>query len=102
MGLVYPRYAEPVTRHSSSSHTLHNSLRMELRQELADVVREIHAHGWSQGTGGNYGVLLSRDTLRILMTPSGIDKGKVAPEALIEVDANGEAVAGGTPSAETL
>ncbi len=37
------------------------------------------------------------------MTPSGIDKGNVAPEQLIELDANGNLLSGsGEPSAEFL
>lgn len=63
----------------------------------------IHARGWCDGTGGNFSCVLSRDPLILLMAPSGVDKGTVAPEALIQVDACAQVVAGeGRASAETL
>ncbi len=63
----------------------------------------IHARGWCDGTGGNFSCVLSRDPLILLMAPSGVDKGTVAPEALIQVDARSQVVAGeGRASAETL
>lgn len=63
----------------------------------------IHARGWCDGTGGNFSCVLSRDPLILLMAPSGVDKGTVAPEALIQVDARAQVVAGeGRASAETL
>lgn len=63
----------------------------------------IHARGWCDGTGGNFSCVLSRDPLVLLMAPSGVDKGTVAPESLIQVDANAQVVAGeGRASAETL
>jgi methylthioribulose-1-phosphate dehydratase len=63
----------------------------------------IHRRGWCDGTGGNFSCVLSHDPLRLLMAPSGVDKGSVTPEELIVVDANGERIEGqGRPSAETL
>ncbi len=63
----------------------------------------VHARGWCDGTGGNFSCVLSRDPLVLLMAPSGVDKGTVAPEALIQVDADAQVVAGaGRASAETL
>lgn len=73
------------------------------RDELAALVRWIHSKGWAAGTGGNYSVKLSDSPLRLLMTPSGVDKGCVEPEDLIEVDEQGRVITGkGRPSAETL
>ncbi len=64
---------------------------------------EIHSRGWCDGTGGNFSCVLSRDPVTLLMAPSGVDKGSVAPEALIQVNAEGTVVAGeGRASAETL
>ncbi len=71
--------------------------------ELCDVVRAVHARGWAPGTGGNFSVTLSTDPVRLLITPSGIDKGTVRPELLLEVDGSGAVTGGsGKPSAETL
>lgn len=71
--------------------------------QLTQTMAAIHARGWCDGTGGNFSCVLSRDPLILLMAPSGVDKGTVAPEALIQVDADGQVVAGkGRASAETL
>ncbi len=62
----------------------------------------IHRRGWCDGTGGNFSCVLDRHPLRLLMAPSGVDKGSVAPEQLIEVDAMGAVLRGqGRASAET-
>jgi len=75
----------------------------EQRSDLAELIREIHGRGWSPGTGGNYSRILSKDPLRILVTPSGIDKGRVTPECLLIVDKDGKVLEGALPaSAETL
>ena len=72
------------------------------RDALAWVMQDIHAKGWCRGTGGNFSVVLEAEPLRLLMAPSGVDKGLVAPDDLIEVDARGEVLAGGgKASAET-
>ena len=62
----------------------------------------IHGRGWCDGTGGNFSCVLQRHPLRLLMAPSGVDKGAVPPEQLIEVDGSGAVVRGsGRASAET-
>lgn len=73
------------------------------RSELAELIREIHGRGWSPGTGGNYSRVLSSEPLRLLITPSGIDKGQVTSESLLIVDEGGKVVEGEmSSSAETL
>ncbi len=72
--------------------------------ELCRTISALHARGWCQGTSGNFSVTLERDPLRLLITPSGMDKGQVAPEDLVTVGADGQ-LAGphsARPSAETL
>jgi methylthioribulose-1-phosphate dehydratase len=67
---------------------------------FVETVRRIHARGWAPGTGGNFSVVLPGD--RLLMTPSGVDKGRVTVDQLVEIDRAGGVVAGaGRPSAET-
>lgn len=64
---------------------------------------EVHRRGWCDGTGGNFSVVLDRDPLRLLMAPSGVDKGSVRAGELIVVDGAGQVVRGeGCASAETL
>ncbi|WP_399230651.1 acireductone synthase [Synechococcus sp. CS-1332] len=74
-----------------------------LADQLSRTMAALHARGWCDGTGGNFSVVMTHDPLTLLMAPSGVDKGSVAPEDLIEVDAEGNVVAGeGRASAETL
>lgn len=81
---------------------------VELASELAAVVAECHARGWCQGTAGNFSVLLRRQPLALLITPSGVDKGSLRAGDLLTVDGDGRLVSVGRddrssrPSAETL
>jgi methylthioribulose-1-phosphate dehydratase len=71
--------------------------------QLTACMAEIHRRGWCDGTGGNFSCVLSHTPVRLLMAPSGVDKGQVTPDALIEVDGQGAVVRGqGRASAETL
>ena len=64
---------------------------------------DIHRRGWCDGTGGNFSCVLEQEPLQLLMAPSGVDKGQVAPTELILVNGRGELLRGrGRPSAETL
>jgi methylthioribulose-1-phosphate dehydratase len=70
---------------------------------LIATMAAVHRRGWCDGTGGNFSVVLERDPLRLLMAPSGVDKGSVRADELIEVDGVGQVVRGeGRASAETL
>ncbi len=72
-------------------------------QQLARAMAAIHGRGWCEGTGGNFSCVLQRKPLQLLMAPSGVAKGSVAPEALIVVDGSGQVRRGqGRASAETL
>ncbi|NDD46319.1 MAG: methylthioribulose 1-phosphate dehydratase [Synechococcaceae bacterium WB9_4xB_025] len=73
-----------------------------LASALSKAMANIHQRGWCDGTGGNFSCVLERDPLLLLMAPSGVDKGSVAPRDLIQVSAAGAVVAGkGKASAET-
>ncbi|NDG74405.1 MAG: methylthioribulose 1-phosphate dehydratase [Synechococcaceae bacterium WB8_1B_136] len=73
-----------------------------LALELTAAMAEIHRRGWCDGTGGNFSCVQQRDPLRLLMAPSGVHKGRVAPGDLISVDGSGSVVEGsGKASAET-
>ena len=74
----------------------------ELAAGLSAAMAAIHGRGWCDGTGGNFSCVLARQPLRLLMAPSGVHKGAVAPDQLIEVDGQGAVVRGqGNASAET-
>jgi methylthioribulose-1-phosphate dehydratase len=73
------------------------------RESLCQVVRELGAQRWCQGTGGNFSVTLDRDPLRLLITRSGVDKRHLEPADLMLVGEDAQPVPGetGRPSAET-
>jgi methylthioribulose-1-phosphate dehydratase len=74
----------------------------EAAVRLAALGRDLHARGWVLGTSGNFSTVLSRDPLRLAITPRGADKGQLDPAQILEVDGAGKAVGGsGRPSDET-
>ena len=73
-------------------------LRREI-EELCATARQCYARGWVPATSGNFSV---RWGDRVFITTSGLDKGKLTPEDLLEIDMDGVVRGGeGKPSAET-
>jgi methylthioribulose-1-phosphate dehydratase len=73
----------------------------ELAAGLAEIGRQCHARGWALGTSGNFSAVVSRDPLRLAITPSGVDKGNLSPDQIVQIDDRGQVLAGsGRPSAE--
>ena len=72
-------------------------------EALCATARWCYARGWVPATSGNFSV---RPDIaapgRVFITASGIDKGTLTPEGLLEIDGEGRVVGGqGKPSAET-
>lgn len=73
----------------------------ELAARLAEVGRQCYARGWALGTSGNFSAVVSRDPLRLAITSSGVDKGALTSDQIVEIDDRGTVVGGvGRPSAE--
>jgi len=74
----------------------------DVAAQLADVGRRFDARNWVLGTSGNFSVVLGRDPLRLAMTRSGIAKGSLTADAIVEIDEDGRPIqpAAGRPSAE--
>ncbi len=69
---------------------------------IAELARLCYARGWAPGTSGNFSATVSRDPLRLAITASGIDKGSLTPDDILEMDGLGRVVTGsGRPSAES-
>jgi methylthioribulose-1-phosphate dehydratase len=75
---------------------------------LCATARWCYTRGWVPATSGNFSVRPIAADMgksapeRIFITPSGLDKGTLQPDDLLEVDFEGRRVAGsGKPSAET-
>ena len=62
--------------------------------------QRLHAAGLAPATAGNYSMGLADGTIAI--TVSGAHKGRLTPAEVMRVDANGTALDGKRPSAETL
>jgi methylthioribulose-1-phosphate dehydratase len=66
---------------------------------LCATARWCAARGWVPATSGNFSV---RNADRIYVTSSGLDKGALTPDHLLEIDLEGRMTSGnGKPSAET-
>lgn len=76
---------------------------LALATELAAVGRLFYGRGWVLGTSGNFSAVTSRAPLQLAITSSGVDKGALTAEHILEIDAAAQVIAGmGRPSAETL
>ena len=70
--------------------------------QIVEVARHCHARGWALGTSGNFSMVTSREPLRLAITTSGLDKGRLTAAQVIEIDEAGRPLRGeGRPSAET-
>jgi len=73
-----------------------------LAAAVAGLSRAAHSRGWALGTSGNFSAVAAREPLRLLITPSGADKGTVTEADLVVIDGRGARVEGsGPPSAES-
>jgi methylthioribulose-1-phosphate dehydratase len=74
----------------------------EAAASICNLGRLCYARGWVLGTSGNFSAVVSREPLRLAITPSGVDKGALAPAQILAVDEAGQGISGsGQPSAET-
>ncbi len=70
---------------------------------MADLGRGFYARGWALGTSGNFSAVLSREPLRLAITSTGLDKGRLMPANFLEIDEACKVMLGdGKPSAEAL
>ena len=76
----------------------------EAAEELVRLGADFYRRGWMLGTSGNLSTVLSIDPLRVAITASSIDKGRMNTAQILEVDGDGKMLRGGDgrPSAETL
>jgi methylthioribulose-1-phosphate dehydratase len=70
---------------------------------LAEAGRGFYSRGWALGTSGNFSAVISREPLRLAITSTGLDKGRLNETQFLEIDNGTEVVRGdGRPSAEAL
>ncbi len=69
---------------------------------LVETAAGFYRRGWMLGTSGNLSAVVSREPLRLAITRSGVDKGALTADQVLEVDAAGARVRGeGKASDET-
>jgi len=73
-------------------------------RELAELGHNFYTRGWVLGTSGNFSKVLSRDPLRLAITPSGVDKGALTADEILSIDEGGQVLShhAAKPSDETL
>jgi methylthioribulose-1-phosphate dehydratase len=79
-----------------------NDLAFNLKEEieaLCALAHECAALGWVPATSGNFSVR-DAEAGRIWMSRSGLDKGQMTRDDLLELDADGSVIGSGQPSAE--
>ena len=59
-----------------------------LKQEITEIGKRLSDRGLVAGTDGNISVRIDND--RILVTPSGVAKGRLAVESVVMVDLTGK------------
>ena len=64
----------------------------ELRQDIVEIGRYLHRFGYVAANDGNITTRL--DDQRILATPTGVSKGRMAPDDLIVIDYAGQKISG--------
>lgn len=75
----------------------------KLRRDIATESGVLATHGWMRGTAGNVSAVLTHDPLRLAVTASGLDKGNLTSEDIVEVDERGQLIeiSAHKPSAES-
>ncbi len=70
-----------------------------LRQEICEICRLLYDRGYVVSNDGNVSARTDRGT--VLITPSGVGKGRMAPDMLVETDLEGRVLSGDRhPSSE--
>ena len=71
----------------------------KLRQEICHICHLLYNRGYVVSNDGNVSARTDRGT--ILITPSGVSKGRITPDMLVETDADGRILSGDRyPSSE--
>jgi len=75
---------------------------IELASSLAEAAGGFYQRGWAVGTSGNFSAVVCSEPLRLVITASGMDKGRLTTDQFVQVDDAGKVIAGaGRPSDET-
>lgn len=72
--------------------------------QLRECGQLFHKRGWSVGTSSNYSAVLSSDPVELIVTASGMDKGRLERTDFVHVGPDGSPIEDAQPksSAETM
>jgi methylthioribulose-1-phosphate dehydratase len=72
--------------------------------DLAQTGRLFYQRGWSVGTSSNYSVIVNRNPLELLVTASGMHKGRLQADDFVRINEQGRPIVPDQPksSAETM
>ena len=75
----------------------------QIASDLAVIAAGFHARGWVLGTSGNLSAVVSREPLRLAITPSAADKGALQADQFLLIDEHARVVSdnGKKPSDES-
>lgn len=76
---------------SSPSHPALSGLDKAV-QGLRETGQYFFDRGWSVGTSSNYSVVVNRSPLQLVVTASGMDKGRLAPNDFVRCNYDGNQV----------
>ena len=63
-----------------------------IANHLSQVGRELCQRGWALGTSGNFSAVVTRDPLTLAITSTGIDKGSLRAEKIVQIDEQGNSL----------
>jgi methylthioribulose-1-phosphate dehydratase len=73
----------------------------ELAREIVEIGKGFYSRGWALGTSGNFSAVVQTNPLRLAITASGLDKGRLLPKDILEIDVDERVTFGkGRPSSE--
>jgi len=75
---------------------------MDVAPEIVALASRAYARGWVLGTSGNFSAVTGTDPLRLAITESGVDKGRLGADQILEIDAESRPLGDAKPSAESL
>jgi methylthioribulose-1-phosphate dehydratase len=77
---------------------------VQVASSLVAAARSFHARGWVLGTSGNLSAVVEREPLRLVISPSGVDKGELSAGQFLVIDENAGVVSEhrAKPSDESL
>jgi methylthioribulose-1-phosphate dehydratase len=94
MGSLNRKRSQAAVRYAESHYLALDAGFLRTAALLADIGQNFYARGWLLGTSGNFSALVSREPLRLAITASGRDKGRLTPDQIVIVESNGESLKG--------